>query len=59
MSESQKQLLKTMLFYDLQNYVLLELDKKRLSGEDTTELECVRHYMENRIAQIMKDSKHD
>ena len=57
MSESQKQLLRTMLFYDLQNYVLLELDKKRLSGEDTTELEYVRHYMENRIEQIMKDSK--
>lgn len=57
MSESQKQLLRTMLFYDLQNYVLLELDKKRLSGEDTTELEHVRHYMETRIEQIMKDSK--
>lgn len=57
MSESQKQLLKTMLFYDLQNYVLLELDKKRLRGEDTTELEHVRHYMETRIDQIMKDSK--
>ena len=57
MSESQKQLLKTMLFYDLQNYVLLELDKKRLRGEDTTEQEHVRHYMETRIDQIMKDSK--
>lgn len=57
MSESQKQLLKTMLFYDLQNYVLLELDKKRFRGEDTTELEHVRHYMETRIDQIMKDSK--
>ena len=57
MSESQKQLLKTMLFYDLQNYVILELDKKRLRGEDTTELEHVRHYMETRIDQIMKDSK--
>ena len=57
MSESHKQLLKTMLFYDLQNYVLLELDKKRLRGEDTTELEHVRHYMETRIDQIMKDSK--
>jgi hypothetical protein len=52
MSESQKQLLKTMLFYDLQNHVLIELDRRRLLGEDTSELETVKKYMERRISDI-------
>jgi hypothetical protein len=52
LSESQKQLLKTMLFYDLQNYVLLEIERLRLSGVDTSELDTVKKYMEKRIRQL-------
>lgn len=52
MSESQMQLLKTMLFYDLQNHVNIELDRRKQAGQDTMELEHVKVYMEKRISQI-------
>lgn len=52
MSESQKQLLKTMLFYELQNYVILELDRLKSEGKDTVQLDIVRTYLENRISQL-------
>lgn len=57
MSESQKQLLKTMLFYDLQNHVNIEIDKRKSAGLDTSELECVKSYMEKRISDISKDAR--
>ena len=55
MSYSQKQLLKTMLFYELQNHVIIELDRLRAEGKDTDELDTVRSYLENRISNIMKE----
>ena len=55
MSYSQKQLLKTMLFYELQNHVVIELDRLRAEGKDTEDLDTVRSYLENRISNIMKE----
>ena len=55
MSYSQKQLLKTMLFYELQNHVIIELDRLRAEGKDTEDLDTVRSYLENRISNIMKE----
>lgn len=52
MSESQKQLLKTMLFYDLQNYVELERAKQDKASQDTSELDTVAKYMKKRISQL-------
>lgn len=57
MSESQKQLLKTMLFYDLQNHVDIELNRLKSIGHDTSELECVKSYMEKRISDLSKNPK--
>lgn len=59
MSESQKQLLKTMLFYDLQNHVLLRMEelrkepwRVRREEQELYELEIVCRYIENRISQL-------
>lgn len=54
LSESQKQLLRTMLFYELQNYVILELDRLKSEGKDAVQLEIVRAYLENRIQELAK-----
>lgn len=57
MSFSQNQLLKTMLFYDLQNHVNLEIDKLKIEGKDTSELEIVQRYMEHRISELQRKLK--
>lgn len=52
MSDSQKQLLKTMLFYELQNYVMIELINPELSKEKISELKIVKAYLEKRIEEL-------
>lgn len=43
-----------MLFYELQNYVILELDRLKSEGKDAVQLEIVRAYLENRIQELTK-----
>lgn len=53
-SYSHVQLLKTMLSYELMNYLQLEIDKVPLNSERHNELCVVEQYINDRIKELSK-----